>query len=164
MTCNFVMTLDAFRIGAVFTEIGSFFYISEICSPYLECNRSTATARRRLNLRARCQMKSAVKDTPGAAAAPSKVAPRGRGYLELHPGNGGAVITSGYAVTRITSLCDPRRGARLFDSSPVFRATGLQASNQAGSRRSLHYRKLTFAPSGATLQPTPQEGSHGTHS
>lgn len=74
------------------------------------------------------------------------------------------VITGTYPVTWITSLCEPIRGARLFDRRPAVRAAGPQAPHRAGSRHSLHYRKLTFAPRGATKQPTPQEGSHGTHS
>ena len=107
-------------------------------------------------------MRAARKDTPATAVGPSGAAsPRGR---RLHPANGGPVITGAYPMTWITSLCEPSRDARLFDSSPAFRATGPQASCRTGSRHLLHYRKLTFAPRGATFQPTPQEGSHGTHS
>ena len=97
-----------------------------------------------------------------SGTAPFAAASRCCGLLRAL--NGLAVITGSYPVTWITSLCEPSRDARLFDSSPAFRATGPQASHRAGSRHLLHYRKLTFAPRGATRQPTPQEGSHGTHS
>ena len=78
--------------------------------------------------------------------------------------HGAPVITGAYPVTWITSLCEPIRGARLFDRCPAVRAAGQQTQNWARSRQSHNYRKLTFTPRCVKVQPTPQEGSHGTHS